>query len=130
VAPANSFLHFIAGDLEIRDLGSSTGHDLSLAAFTEAGSKIGIVTLGFCYAIVVRPSRRNCRVPETSVSRTPQRTVAGRVDAVTCVPRSAEDFETPEVFARLSFEPSGRPAPGRLPPHRGCNTAGSNLKPA
>ena len=48
------------------DLGSSTGHDLSLAAFNEAGSKIGIVTPGFCNAIVVRPSRRICPVPETS----------------------------------------------------------------
>jgi hypothetical protein len=38
-----------------------------LAAFNKAGSRIGIVTLGFCNAIVVRPSRRNCRVPEKQV---------------------------------------------------------------
>ena len=66
-----------------------------------------------------------CGVPQIDVSRTLPGVVAGRVDAVTCAPCSSEGFGTLEALARLSFEPHGRPAPGRMPPHWGYNTAGS-----
>ena len=107
------------------DLGSSTGHDLSLAAFNEAGSKIGIVTLGFCNAIVVRPSRRTCRVPETNVFRTekiPLRRPLRPAVSGGCPEGFLEQAEPRQVISfRTQFAPlSGQQClaqGGRTPPY-------------